>query len=400
MTDRKDNPKGVNPCTHEIRKYLAPEEEMTILGKVYKPTYGSTWYQYEWKFVVPFGLVLPSYEAHLGALSGIKSLAIARVPRYQKSQLEAFVSLGEMTGLANSTTAKASAALARYGALLYRTASLKKTLTRDGKRALEFLAKKLKPTSVKEAWKTVLDCVGTASAADMEWKYGLSPMLQDIRKANEAAQMIGQIRTKLLEGVRVYGRATEVRDSVMSLYNVYLGDADGGLTVRFYTTKRTKTTATASILRKLSSLDQTNNIDWFNGLEVVREMNGLDPTLKGAWALLPLTFISDWFWNVSQLLESLESLETPASNQISSIDGMYTTKVATTLTSRAVILDHSGGQIATSGVGSSLYETYSRQLDPLTGGPTLYIPPLTLPSSASKWWSMAQIGYQQLLNRR
>ncbi len=397
MTDVFDNPKGLNPCSHTTRKIVGGcDTEISFTA------YPSGYVSAELLTKPPVSVAVSNYMSHLGGLSGIKALAIARVPAYANAEVEGFIALAEAREIVDSTAVKAAAALAHFGITAYRSAkggTLARTLGRDAKRALDYLRRGSK--NPRALWGTVLDGLTTANSLDMEWKYGWKPMLETIQGANRAVETIAGLRQKLLDGVRVYGRATDVR--VSSANGPFAGLASyghpwwGNWTQEL--SKTTKTTATASIVRKLNPNSAMYDVNWFNSLDVVLEVNGLTPTLKSAWQLSSLTFITDWFWNVSQLLESLQSLERPVGTSFVSTGGMYSLKQETTVTGSITAAPPEGRGASYTSTAVGVLKTYSRDSDPLTGGPVLYIPPLKLPTKAGQWWSMAQIAFQQLAEK-
>jgi hypothetical protein len=321
--------------------------------------------------------------------------------------MEAFISLYESREMVDLTAVKAAAALAQYGYSVYRNlrggGGLRKILGRDAKRSIDRLVtigkRVMNPKDAKDCWNTLLTGLSALSGAEMEWKYGIKPMISDIQAANAAVKTLSDLRAKLIAGQRVYGRVIDVRSSNGSQnYSAfYDGDAGGAGPYRFEYDKTTKTTAIASVVRKLKPSAAYNDVDWFTQLDIVMEVNGLNPSLSRVWSVLPLTFISDWFFNVGDLLESLESVSSPIGTDFISSDSVYSLKQETTVTGRGVVAN--AVQLATSSAHSSSRTTYARNTDPLTGGPVLYVPPLTLPTKASKWFSMAQIAFGTLLGR-
>jgi hypothetical protein len=290
---------------------------------------------------------------------------------------------------------KAAAALGRYGRNLLelkRPGKLLKNANREVRRALrELWAGKSDPRSL---WKTVLSNVNTVSGFDMEWKYSVAPMLSDMQAAAKAVARLSALQAKAVKGYRVYGKAQDIRrDAGVTDYDVGGTSSWGPGRFRVQYTKQTKTVAIASVVRKLNPANLMYDVDWFTGLDAVMEINGLNPSAKGIWNLLPLTFITDWFWNAGDLLESLETLSAPIGTSIISSDSLYSVKTETTVTGSGY---WTNAQDPTTYSGGATRTTYTRNIDPLTGGPVLYVPPLNLPTQAGQWWSMAQIAMQRI----
>lgn len=406
MTDNVGAPHSDNNVSHTRREVVTGERvAFNQRGPLYSSgSYLGTCFR-EFEGYLPVAQWAYQNDGHLGALSGIKALAIARVPAYTQSQMEAFISLVEARELVDSSAAKAASALAQFGMMCYQSlrgrGPLKKKLSREAKRILDGLRRRdfKTPSTVREAWQLLLASMSAISNADMEWKYGYAPMIRDIQASSDAVAAIGGLRAALLNGKRVYGRAIEVRTSSGggSRYSTDGYARAGGIDPFVYNyTKTTKTTGVASIVRVMNPNCDYLDVDWFTALDAVIEINGLNPSARRLWNLLPMSFVIDWFWNVGNLLESMQSLKAPIGTSIQSVRGLYSEKSVTNVTVSGAFAN---AIAPTSYGGSSRRTTYTRNVDSLTGGPALYIPPLNLPTKAGQWFSMAQIAFSALAEK-
>lgn len=402
MTDVTDTPEAQHNVSHECRSSTCTGEVNTVITKPF------TWFngtipdaKREVKVVNPLRGRLTSNDTHVSFPSGLKALAVARVPAYSNAMMEGFVSLSEARELTDSLAVKSALALGRFGRILYNgrkagAGNLAKELTREGKRSLRDLWSG--HHDPKSLWKTLLSNFNAASGIEMEWKYGIAPMIADMQAAAKAVERLGDLQRKAIKGYRVYGQAQEVRTaSGVIPYDIGWNTANGIGLFQVQWTKRTKTKAVASVVRSLNPNNPMYSVDWFTGLDAVMEINGLNPSAKSLWSLLPLSFVVDWFWNVGDLLESLETLKSPIGTHIISSNSLYSVKTETTVTGSGY---WTRADNPATYVGTSSRKTYTRNTDPLTGGPVLYVPPLTLPTKAGQWWSMAQICLQRIRTDR
>lgn len=400
ITDVPNNPRGLNPTTHRRRSVEGGLGGMKVTLRALPWTSGSFTWQRTYSGIFPITTFVQPLDAHISSSSGLKALAIARVPAYDLEKVNGYVALMEARELVNSSAVKAASGLAHLaaGAWKARSGGGLKFLSREGRRAISDLLRKLKPKDAKEAFITLLDALRTANAADMEWKYAIAPLAQTVHGVNKAVVELAGLKQELLDGVRVYGRAVEERTaSGVSRSQPFDPDVTGNpgyFDLNWQ--KKTRRVAVASIIRKLNPGSAMYDVDWFNSLDVVLELNGLKPTLKKQWELLPLSFIVDWFWSVRDLLESLQELHSPIGTSFSSYGGMYSVITETTVTGGGKFTNVSN---PASYVGSATRRDYDRNTDPLTGGPALYIPPLRLPTKGGQWFSMAQIAFQNLTGR-
>jgi len=395
MDDVIGNMGGLNPCTHDAFHGPDPSGTPIVITSKEPTIAGQIQTQYEgW---VPFTPVAFSTSGHLASVSGLKALAIARVPASDRNLWQSFISLAEAREISDSMILKPFvSALVRYAKTVYNygLTSGKRRLTRDVKRNLAALRRTMSPSNAKEAWETVLAGLHTASNANMEWKYGWKPMIADMQSAADSVQRLADLRTRLLEGVRVYGHATESKTSTVYSSTAVDYYALPSNSMHYFTVeKTTERHAVASIVRRLSSSDPYLDLGLVTNLDIVMRVNGLRPSLKQVWELLPMSFMIDWFWNVRSLLESLEGLEAPMSGAFVSYGGMYSEAVTTSVVCSARTTYPDIPDITNTAVGRK--KTYTRALDPLTGGPAIYIPPLSAPKAVGQWFSVAQIAFQR-----
>jgi hypothetical protein len=246
---------------------------------------------------------------------------------------------------------------------------------------------------------TLLDGARRLNGAALGYKFGIKPLVDDIHGVIDATNRMQRLREDLIRGQRVYGRHHYVKETSTRLAAEYLEPSYGGNPGPFSYELRKRTTnlAVASIVRKLKPEAAYGDVGWFNSLDVVGELYGLKPTLRSGWQLLPLSFVVDWFWNVSDLLESFQSVKTPDSNLFTSSDGLYSLLQETRVTVSGF---HSNASDTGSTSLSGTFRTYTRNTDSLTGVPAFYIPPLSLPTKAGQWLSIAQIAFQSLTGKK
>lgn len=401
MTDVNDNKGGLNEVAHEkVTTSVFPQgSSFSILTDLPQQRTG---YQFEWDgdFFLCSNII--ANTTHLGTLSGIKALAVARVPAYDRAAFEGYIALREAAAITGGVALDAANVLGQTAAQVLPFLTNKRKfgglIARESSDILNILKRRLKPDDVKGAFNTFLHLIGQVSDANMEWKYGWKPMIADMQNVATGVQRLVDLRTKLQKGVRVYGHATDVRKDGFSHWE-YIDEARlGSNAIIYYAGDKTTTThAVASIVRAMKPQCDYLAFGAATSLDAILEINGLQPSAKKTWQLMPLSFMTDWFWNVASLLESLQTLKAPVSEMMTSYGGMYSEKKVTSVTLNAEATGFWRQSTTMSGTG--VRTSYYRSVDLLSEIPMLYVPPLQIPTEAGKWFSMAQIAFQRLLRR-
>lgn len=400
MTDVVGVPRTDKPVSHSRTK----SDSGIGPGRLEFQTGFSTGYpsrQWEYSLAVPIRTRLNERKDHLGALAGLKALAIARIPAYSATDVTSFISIMEVKECVDSMAVKSAKALARLGYDSYLAAKRGnfKGLGRDAVKALKQLATELGGRSPKDAWSVFLAGLNFSSNANLEWKFGWKPLIEQIQATNAQVEKIAAVKQKFLDGIKCHGTAVEDRSTTYSNVSCgYLDPNNYELGVwSFSGQKTTHRVAHASIKRKLNTSSAMYDVDWFNGLDVVMELNGLKPSRKSLWQLSKMSFVVDWFWNVSSLLESMQTLASPIGSNFTSFGGMYSEKTVTTLSGVLSCSPVPGSKYDFP--GTVVYTTYNRAADSLTGGPAFYVPPIRVPTEAGKWFTLAQIFFQTLVRK-
>lgn len=399
MTDVIGSYGSENPVTHNVTSFSRDARGDVVILKA-DSLNGINPVKSELMTIAPLNYYIHDRLTHISNNSGLKALAIARVPAYDNAKLQGFISLAESLSLADTMLIKSAFALAQLGLTAVKTVKKDpRMLSNVVQQSLWKLRKALSGKQTRDSWKQVLTGLATVNSANMEWKYGWKPMLNDIKAVSTASTRLMNLHEDLVKGTRVYGRAIRVDSDTYKKTDISVLDSYSALwgNYTFECSRTTKTTAVASIVRKLNSSSSYLDTSWFNNLGVVIELNGLSPSLKSAWQLSSLTFVTDWFWNVSQLLESTQWLKTPVGTDFVSSNSTYSQKIETTLTGSLTTKKLASGIYVSEGGGRKV--TYTRAPDSLTGGPLFYVPPLKIPFEGSKLWSMAQIVFQRLVGK-
>lgn len=376
MTDVTGSPTAAHPCYNTV---VAVAGQSATVAHVIPPSGNPGWGHEVFDQEMDCTEQLYNARAHINGSSTLSSLAVSRVPAYVPEALQGIVSIAELHSVLGTGAAKVVSAFARLLSAAVRRKG--GALTKAGKDLL----REAKTLQWKDAMKLII-------GADLEWKFGWKPFIDDVQKATQAFSRASAMRQKLLKGVRVYGTATEnfEEESPWGLpYFFQSGGAGGGMSFTY--TKRTNRKITASIMRRLRSDLLPDQAVFDIAMSV--ELYGLNPSLASMWELVPMSFVVDWFIPVGDMLQSVGGLTDPIAAWVTSYDGLLTEKTYTTVQGQG---RYSLNNSITCG-GFCTNSTYNRQLSSLAGLPPVYIPAgLKIPSNLSQWWTGLELALQRM----
>lgn len=338
-------------------------------------------------------------------IEGLKTLAISRIPRYATRQLMGAVSLvelGDTFGIVSSGVRRLVARLIK--AKHYAdTAKALGITTRGHQSTWNQFSTRLRQ-DVNRWWNQNRELVSGDTLlgkdqlkkllpmsinADLWWKFGLRPFIQDVQAVQKALRDVDRIVSSLSKGMRVYGRATDEWSSslVSNTTSVYPGIGQMKTTCRF----RTKRTVVASVHRVVKDSYRTN---WLNGVgatAVLADSLGLIIGPEDVWETTRYSFMIDWIFNVQSILESARGYNVN-SDMFVDTDPTVSVKMVTAQTWVPNWTLLPGWEAP----GSSTLKTYERTKQSLAGQAVAYVPPLKLPSF-EQWFTGLEILVQHMI---
>jgi hypothetical protein len=221
--------------------------------------------------------------------------------------------------------------------------------------------------------------------ADLAWKFGVKPFLDDVQKT---ATAVGRLNDEV---ARLTSKRFTVRGKFKDSTTQSWGDSGlnpttlgSWTTVNTYT-RKTETTFVVGAIKRLNptKIPTMDTLKW----ALIRDQLGLTLNATDIWEVIPYSFVVDWFLPVQTFLEQFATQ--PASDWIIAEGWWRSAKTETNGTATEVIQPYAPGNNTVTDVSGNTsicpwrYTTYSRERlnSPPSGlNVPIYIPEIKLPN--------------------
>jgi hypothetical protein len=324
---------------------------------------------------------------HLSVPNGA-AVARARVPVINRKVAQGLVSLGELKDTHHQLGAIAS--------VLMDVA----VRTRHGSKI--GVAKKYAREIAAQFAEHPVSLLKALVGLDLNWKYGIKPLIKD---CNNVMSSLGRVDKSIAALKKDFVVEGFFRDSKTTPnYSTYNTSTDGNYGFYRSDISYTKTTTTEWTEGAVRRLDNTKlpTIDRLR-LQGVLEDLGLTPDLSSIVALVPYSFVADWFFPISNYLEQMRGMD-PQPEWFTTVNTWSTVKSITNGVLTETLTPVVAGALKhtrTIGLPSRAqewgYTTYSRSalLGPTWTPTTPYIPEPRMPTLA-QWASIAELAFARI----
>lgn len=396
ITDVTGNAGGTNSCNHSIIEIDPPlGRGLTVSFRNVTTPLGPTVSQVLTPGIASYYMDQMQTLGHLSSVATGLSIAINRIPDFGPAQLDGLVSLYEAPELF-----KLRAALKRipvhimHAMFRARPGSLASQNARRD--AIRWISERFN-FSKRHPVATAKGLIG----ADLAWKFGIEPFLKDINTIHSALgsldSKIDALRRRTFTARGKYTGEGSSSTTHFSNQNLFLG----ALKETAMSTRTTRVTSVAGSTRKLNA-NAFAHIDALK-LAAFRESLGLHAKASTLWAVVPYSFIVDWFLPICDFVESLGT-NMPDSSWFTTTASWTSTKKVTEITFKHDVASQNrsdyefrsgSGSLPFQDIQTGRFGSYVRTPGIPRNTP-VHLPRPKLPLDWGKWWSLLEIAIQKL----
>jgi hypothetical protein len=242
----------------------------------------------------------------------------------------------------------------------------------------------------------------TVTSAHLGYKFAIAPLANMVNNVMSTLGRMDSVLRRMAEKpFAVHGSYTYTKQN--NTAGVWLSDP---ATYGFYQTrisvrKTTQVTWTQSAFRRLkpNMIPQLNSMKW----RAIVEGLGLSPSLSAIWAVIPRSFVLDWFFPISDFLEQLDGSQ-PSDAWFDTLNTYSSVKTVTTgsVTEEFAPLQSAFTSVKLlSGLETNRQEfslrDYSRsELGSSSWTPAqVFVPEPRIPT-LGQWWTVAEMLFQSM----
>jgi len=233
------------------------------------------------------------------------------------------------------------------------------------------------------------------------YKFALKPLANAVNDVNSGLGRLAKILERLKQPFAVHGTYKQTGVEIPVVNFSYSGATMGIWNSRLLVSKTTTAHQTATALRQLNP----GMLPYHDRVrsQAIIDALGLKPSLSALWAVIPRSFVVDWFFPIRDFLEQLDGVE-PSAEWFTTLSTYTSAKTVTTgtvreefapLTASGTSVSLVGGQIACyADFSASTY--YRSALNPTSWDVTQPFVPIPRLPKGQQWVTAAEMLFQQL----
>jgi hypothetical protein len=388
ITDVVGNRNGRNDVGHIARIVNAPASNMH-----FEFLTSNGWsYKADWEISVI--AALDWYTGPVSSPVNYATLAKARIKPLGKEQIAGFVDIAELDQQLSLLANYHVRMLARllwesYSVRLSGKNSSLNSLGKsryNGDRWIKFF--KTVKDDLYENNKTPMAFIQTLINTDLGWKFGWKPFITDCQQALKCVNAMDSLLNRIKVPYKVFGQASDSLNANIT-GNFVTGPDFSYTRLSAACAKTTNIRAVAEVEYQLKPGADVEGIAL--RVAALRDMLGLKLSAKSAWAVLPYSFVVDWFYTVSTFLSQFEGQ--PFMNGYMDIISKGISLKTETSISAVFSHPHSSDLIK----GEASEKTYTRVYgdNSLWGLTPPVYPAFKLPN-LGQWWTGVELVVQNL----